>query len=48
MDLKKLFQPKSMAVIGISKKNPNSPGRIILVKNVKKDIRKKIDDFINP
>jgi acyl-CoA synthetase (NDP forming) len=33
MDLKKLFQPKSMAVIGISKKNPNSPGRIILVKN---------------
>lgn len=33
MDLEKLFKPKSMAVIGISKKNPNSPGRIILVKN---------------
>ena len=33
MDLEKLFKPKSIAVIGISKKNPNSPGRIILVKN---------------
>ena len=33
MDLQKLFKPKSMAVVGISRKNPNSPGRIILVKN---------------
>lgn len=33
MDLKKLFQPKSMAVVGISKRNPLSPGRIILLKN---------------
>ncbi|MFX1394057.1 MAG: CoA-binding protein [Promethearchaeota archaeon] len=33
MDLEKLFKPKSMAVVGISKKNPNSPGRVILVKN---------------
>jgi len=33
MDLEKLFKPKSMAVVGISKKNPLSPGRIVLVKN---------------
>lgn len=33
MDLEKLFRPKSMAVVGISKKNPLSPGRIILLKN---------------
>ncbi len=33
MDLQKLFKPESMAVVGISRKNPNSPGRIIVVKN---------------
>jgi len=33
MDLEKLFKPNSMAVIGISKKNPLSAGRIIFVKN---------------
>ena len=33
MDLSKLFKPKSMCVIGISKRNPNSPGRVILLKN---------------
>ncbi|MFX1325127.1 MAG: CoA-binding protein [Promethearchaeota archaeon] len=33
MDLKKLFNPKSIAVVGISKKNPLSPGRIVLLKN---------------
>ena len=33
MDLQKLFKPKSMAVVGISRKNPNSPGRVIVVKN---------------
>ncbi|MHA1726150.1 MAG: CoA-binding protein [Promethearchaeota archaeon] len=33
MNLEKLFKPKSMAVVGISKSNPLSPGRIILVKN---------------
>lgn len=33
MDLEKLFRPKSMAVIGISRKNNLSPGRIILLKN---------------
>lgn len=33
MDLDKLFKPKSMCVIGISKRNPLSPGRIILLKN---------------
>lgn len=33
MDLQKLFKPKSMAVVGISKKNPLSPGRIVLLKN---------------
>ncbi len=33
MDLEKLFKPNSMAVVGISKKNPLSPGRIILLKN---------------
>ena len=33
MDLEKLFRPKSMAVVGISKKNPLSPGRIVLLKN---------------
>jgi len=33
MDLEKLFKPKSMAVVGISKKNPLSPGRIVLLKN---------------
>jgi len=33
MDLTKLFQPKSMAIVGISKRNPLSPGRIILLKN---------------
>jgi acyl-CoA synthetase (NDP forming) len=34
MNLENLFKPKSMAVVGISKKNPLSPGRIIFVKNV--------------
>ena len=34
MKLENLFYPKSMAVVGISKKNPLSPGRIIFVKNV--------------
>jgi len=34
MKLENLFKPKSMAVVGISKKNPLSPGRIIFVKNV--------------
>ncbi len=33
MDLEKLFKPKSMAVVGISKKNPHSAGRIVLLKN---------------
>ena len=33
MDLEKLFRPKAMAVIGISRKNNLSPGRIILLKN---------------
>jgi len=33
MDLEKLFKPKSMVVVGISKKNLLSPGRIVLVKN---------------
>ncbi|MEJ2293962.1 MAG: CoA-binding protein, partial [Candidatus Lokiarchaeota archaeon] len=33
MQLDKLFKPKSMAVVGISKKNPLSPGRIVLLKN---------------
>ncbi len=33
MDLEKLFKPNSMVVIGISKKNPLSAGRIIFVKN---------------
>ena len=33
MDLTKLFKPQSIAVVGISRKNPQSPGRIILVKN---------------
>ena len=33
MDLEKLFKPKSMAVVGISKKNPMSPGRIVMLKN---------------
>ena len=33
MDLEKLFRPKTMAVVGISKKNPLSPGRIVLLKN---------------
>ena len=33
MDLQKLFKPKSMAVVGISKRNPLSPGRIVLLKN---------------
>ncbi|MFX0018662.1 MAG: CoA-binding protein [Promethearchaeota archaeon] len=33
MDLQKLFKPKSMAVVGISKKNPLSPGRIVMLKN---------------
>jgi len=33
MDLEKLFKPKSMAVVGISKKNHLSPGRIVLLKN---------------
>ena len=33
MDLDKLFKPKSMAVVGISKKNPLSPGRIVMLKN---------------
>ena len=33
MELDKLFRPKSMAVVGISKKNPLSPGRIVLLKN---------------
>ncbi len=34
MDLEKLFKPKSMVVVGISKTNPLSPGRIIFIKNV--------------
>ena len=34
MDLDKLFKPKTMAVVGISRKNPLSPGRIIFIKNV--------------
>jgi acetyltransferase len=33
MKLEKLFRPESMAVVGISKKNPLSPGRIVLLKN---------------
>ncbi|MFX1258648.1 MAG: CoA-binding protein [Promethearchaeota archaeon] len=33
MNLEKLFKPSSMAVVGISKKNPLSAGRIIFVKN---------------
>ena len=33
MNLTKLFKPKSMCVIGVSKKNPLSLGRIILLKN---------------
>jgi len=33
MDLEKLFKPKSMAVVGISRSNPLSPGRIIILKN---------------
>ncbi len=33
MDLEKLFNPTSIAVVGISKKNPLSPGRIVLLKN---------------
>ena len=33
MNLDKLFKPKSMAVVGISKKNPTSPGRIVFAKN---------------
>ena len=33
MELKKLFKPTSICVIGISKRNPLSPGRIILLKN---------------
>ncbi|MGV9199222.1 MAG: CoA-binding protein [Promethearchaeia archaeon] len=33
MDLERLFRPQSMAVVGISKTNPLSPGRIILLKN---------------
>lgn len=33
MDLERLFKPKTMAVVGISKKNPLSPGRIVLLKN---------------
>lgn len=33
MDLEKLFRPKSMAVVGISKKNHLSPGRIVMLKN---------------
>lgn len=33
MDLTKLFKPKSMAVVGISKNNPLSPGRVIFTKN---------------
>ncbi len=33
MNLEKLFKPNSMAITGISKKNPLSAGRIIFVKN---------------
>ncbi|MFX1469308.1 MAG: CoA-binding protein, partial [Promethearchaeota archaeon] len=33
MKLEKLFKPKSIAVVGVSKKNPLSPGRIVLLKN---------------
>jgi acyl-CoA synthetase (NDP forming) len=33
MNLKKLFRPDSIAVVGISRSNPLSPGRIILLKN---------------
>ena len=34
MNLQSLFKPKTMAVVGISKRNPLSPGRIIFIKNV--------------
>ncbi len=34
MKLDTLFKPKTMVVIGISKKNPLSPGRIIFIKNL--------------
>lgn len=34
MDLEKLFKPETMAVVGISKNNPLSPGRVIFIKNV--------------
>ncbi len=33
MNLEKLFKPEIMAVIGVSRSNPLSPGRIILLKN---------------
>lgn len=33
MNLEKLFKPQSLAVIGVSRSNPLSPGRIILLKN---------------
>lgn len=33
MKLEKIFKPKSMGVVGISKNNPLSPGRIIFIKN---------------
>lgn len=33
LDLTKLFRPESIAVVGISKNNPLSPGRVIFTKN---------------
>ncbi len=33
MNLEKLFKPKTIAVVGLSKHNPLSPGRMILLKN---------------
>jgi acyl-CoA synthetase (NDP forming) len=33
MNLDKLFKPKTMAIAGVSRSNPLSPGRIILLKN---------------
>ncbi|MBD3193477.1 MAG: hypothetical protein GF317_00365 [Candidatus Lokiarchaeota archaeon] len=34
MDLTKLFKPETIAVAGISRSNPLSPGRVIFIKNV--------------
>ncbi|MEM3586572.1 MAG: CoA-binding protein, partial [Candidatus Jordarchaeaceae archaeon] len=33
MDLKKIFQPKRMAVVGVSTKDPLNPGTVIFNKN---------------